>query len=100
MFVEIPETLQPAIFELSCAVLVGAKEPGNVIVNELRGGGVVADNDEARRNSGAGLLPYIEGLFVVTVKRVEGGAKLGWQIQRIEVSQIAVSAASIWQKKV
>jgi hypothetical protein len=36
----------------------------------------------------------------VTVKRVEGGAKLGWQIQRIEVSQIAVSAASIWQKKV
>lgn len=100
MFVEIPETLQPAIFELGGAVLVGAKEPGDVVVDELRCGGVIADNNEARRHSGACLLPYIESLFVVTVKRVEGGAKLGWQIQRIEVSQIAVSAASIWQKKV
>ena len=50
------------------AVLVLAMKAGDEVVDELRGRGVLADDDEAGRHLDALLLPELEGLLVVAVE--------------------------------
>ena len=50
VFVEIAEQRQPAILQLDGAVLVLPVETGDVVVDQLGDGGVLADDDEAGRH--------------------------------------------------
>ena len=66
--VEIAEQCQPPVFERGRAVIVLAVEAGDVVVDQLRDGRVVADDDEAGRHSNAFFFPELEGLLVVAVE--------------------------------
>ena len=66
------------------AVLPRAVEAGDVVVHQLGGGDVVADDDEAGRDGDLRLLPEPERLLVVSVERVQRGPKLGRQAGRVE----------------
>ena len=70
------------------AVLALPVETGHVVVHQLGGGGVVADDDEAGRHGDFRLLPEPEGVFV---ERIERGAKLGRQARRIEGARLAAA---------
>ena len=70
------------------AVFVLALEAGDVVVNELGHGGVVADDDEARRNGYLLLGPQLEGLLVVAVERLQRRLQLRRQVERIEFSAL------------
>ena len=50
VLVEVSKQLETAVFQSRGAVGILANEAGNVIVDQLRGRGVVADDDEAGRN--------------------------------------------------
>ena len=84
--VEVAEQRQAAVLERGRAVLVLAVEAGDVVVDQLRDGGVLADDDEAGRDGDAALLPQLEGLLVVAVERLERGLQPRRQLQRIEVA--------------
>ena len=66
------------------AVFARSREAGDVIIDELGGGGVVADNDEHGRNGDFFLRPEFEGFLVVAVKGVERSLKFDGQTQRIK----------------
>ena len=55
------------------AVVVLAMEAGDEVIDQLRDGGVLADDDEAGRHRDARLLPELEGLLVVAVESFERG---------------------------
>ena len=76
VLVEIAEKRETAVFERGRAVVVLPVKAGDVVVNQLRGRGVVADDDEAGRHANAGFLPKLEGLLVVAVERFERGLQL------------------------
>ena len=84
VFVEVAEQGQAAVFEGRRAVLVLALEAGDVVVDQLGGGGVVADDDEAGRHLDAASLPEVEGLLVVAVEGFEGGLEFDGQAERVE----------------
>ena len=78
MFVVIAEQLQVAVGE--AAALVAFRdiplEAGDPFVDEFRGRGVVAHDDEYRWRRDAGARPFLECLFVVAVERVQRGLQL------------------------
>jgi hypothetical protein len=53
------------------SVVVLALKTGDIVVDELGGRGVVADDDKDRRHGDAGLLPQLEGFPVVAVERLK-----------------------------
>ena len=55
--VEVPEELEPTVHQRRRAVLVLPLEARDVVVDQLRGRGVVAHDDEARRHLDTGVLP-------------------------------------------
>ena len=57
---------------------------GDEVVNELRDGGVLADDDEAGRHPDALLLPELEGLLVVAVERFQRCLQAGGEFERVE----------------
>ena len=61
-----------------------AVEARDVVVHQLGGGDVVADDDEAGRYGKSRFLPKPERLLIMPVERVERGPKLGGQAGRIE----------------
>ena len=69
--VVVAEQREPAVLQRGRPVVVLALEAGDVFVDQLRDGRVVADDDEARRHADAGVLPELEGLLVVAVERIE-----------------------------
>ena len=71
VLVEVAEQRQAAVFERCRAVFVLAVEAGDVVVDQLGGGRVVADDDEARRHADACLFPQLVGLLVVAVESFE-----------------------------
>ena len=81
--VEVPEERQPALHEGARPVVVPAAEPGDVVVDQLRGRGVVADHDEAGRHPDARLAPLRERPLVVAVQRVQRGLQLRRKLQRV-----------------
>ena len=83
-FIEVAEQRQAAVFQGSGTIVVLAMKAGNEIVNELRDGGVLAYHDEARRYLDAGVLPEIEGLFIVTVEGLQCRLQPGWQLEWVE----------------
>lgn len=52
MFVEVPEEFQAAADGGGGAVFVLLNKAGNEVMDQLGDGGVLADDDEARRNGG------------------------------------------------
>ena len=68
--VEVPEQLEPPVLELRAAVLTLPVVAGDVVVEQLRGRGVVADHDEARGTLDVRLAPGLEHFLVVAVERV------------------------------
>ena len=89
MLVEVSEVFETAILKLGRSVLIGAEETGDVIVNELGRGCVVAHNNEARRNLDTDFLPLLECLFVVSVQGVERGVQGRGQAQWVEILRFA-----------
>src|SRR5207247_1740334 len=85
--VEVVEEREPTMLQLrqGRVVLVIAVEAGDVVVHQLRDGGVLADDDEAWRNGDTALLPQLERLLVVPVQRLERGPEPRRQLQRIEL---------------
>ena len=71
--VEVAEELQPAVVQGGRAVLVFPLEPRDVVVDQLGGGGVVADYDEAGRGGSPIGHPLVIGSLVVTVEGFQGG---------------------------
>ena len=82
--VEIPKQRQTAVLDDSGAVLPLPVEAGDVVVHQLGGCGVVADDDEAGRYGESRLLPQPVGFLIVAVEGIQRGAKLGRQVRRIE----------------
>jgi len=68
MLVEVAEEGEAAVLQGGGAVLVLTVEAGDVLVDQLRGRRVVADDDEAGRHLDPRLLPEVEGLGVVSVE--------------------------------
>ena len=66
-------------------------EPGNVVVDEFRGGGVVANDDEAGRRLDARFLPQLELRFVMAVEGFEGGLQFDGKAERVKASRLAAS---------
>ncbi len=73
------------------AVFVLAVEAGDEVVDELRDGGVLADDDEAGRHLDARFLPELEGLLVVAVERFQRGLQARRKLERVEL--LALPAA-------
>ena len=61
-----------------------ANEPGDKIVDQLRGRRVVANDDKDRWHIDAGLLPLFRGLRVMAIQRFERGLQFDRQAQWIE----------------
>ena len=91
VLVEVAEQREAAVFERGRAVLVRAVKAGDVVVDQLRGGGVVADDDEAGRHLDPCFLHSVERLLVVAVERFERGLQLDGQAERIESSRLAAA---------
>ena len=89
VFVVVAEQGQATLFRLAGAIGVLALEAGDVVVDQLGGGGVVAHHDEAGGHGDTGLLPEGKGLFVVAVEGLEGGLELGRQVQGVEAGGLA-----------
>ena len=68
-------------------------EPGDVVVDQLGGGRVVAHHDEAGRHLDTGLAPLAEDLLVVAVERVEGGLQRRGNAQGIEHRRLGAPRA-------
>ena len=68
--VEVAEQREAAVLQRGRAILVLAMEAGDVVVDQLGDGRVVADDDEAGRHADAGFFPELERLFVVAVERL------------------------------
>ena len=66
------------------AVVVLLVKSGDVVIDELRGRGVVADDDEAGRRADACARPELEGLLVMAVQRFERCLELAGELERIE----------------
>ena len=71
VLVEVPEERQATVFERGRSVLILPLKARDVVVNQLRCGGVVADDDEARRHPMPSSLPQRESLCIVTVERFQ-----------------------------
>ncbi len=83
-FVEIAEQGEASILQRRGAVFVLAVEAGDEVVNELRDGGVLADDDETGRHLDALLLPELEGLLVVAVEGLQRRLQAGGEFERVE----------------
>jgi hypothetical protein len=70
VLVEVSEKFEAAILQRSRAVIVFAMKARDVIVDQLGGGRVVADYNEARRNANPFFLPQLVCLVVVTVEQL------------------------------
>ena len=80
----------PFMDQLAFVIVVARTLPArNPLVHKLRGGSVVADDNEDRRHRDAHLLPKLVGLDVVAIERVERSLKLVWQFKRIEFAGLA-----------
>ena len=73
------------------AVFADAVKAGDVIIDKLGRGSVVANDDEHRWDADVLLLPKRVGLLIVTVERVECGLQLDRQAQRVKVAGFAAS---------
>ena len=71
------------------AVVVLAMEAGDEVVDELRDGGVLADDDEAGRHLDALFLPELEGLLVVAVEGFKRRLQARGQLERVEFLALA-----------
>lgn len=71
--VEVAEEVEAARDEFGLVVLELAVEARDIIVDEFRDGGILADDDEAGGNRDTGLFPLAECFFVVPVERFHGG---------------------------
>ena len=76
--------MEPTVHQRRRAVLVLALKTRDVVVDQLRGRGIVAHDDEARRDLDSGVLPQLEGSGVVAVERFECGLELDGDAQRVE----------------
>ena len=83
VLVEVAEQPHAALLEARRAVVVRTVEAGDVVVDQLRCGGVVADDDKAWGHADFRGLPFFEGLLVVAVEGVEGRQELRGQPQGI-----------------
>ena len=71
VFVEVAEQREMAVVDGTQFLAVlgnGALPPRKPFIDELRRGGVVADDDEDRRRVDAGLLPLLECFPIVVVQ--------------------------------
>src|SRR5258706_480092 len=84
VLVEVVEQLELAVDEARRAVFPFLDEAGDEVVDEFRGGGVVADDDEAGRNGDSFLPPQLERLGVVAVERFERRLEASWKSERVE----------------
>jgi hypothetical protein len=62
-----PEQRQTSVHQLAGAVIIVPMKTRDVVVYQLGCGGVVADDDEARRNPNSGGGPQVVGLFIMAV---------------------------------
>jgi hypothetical protein len=67
----VAELLKAAILKRGRSILVLAMKARNVFVDEFRCGCVIADNNEDRRDTNSLLLPKVERLLVMAVKRFQ-----------------------------
>ena len=77
--VEVAEQGEAAVLQRGRAVFVLAMKAGDVVVDQLRDGRVLADDDEAGRHPDACFLPELEGLLVVAVEGFERGLQVEWE---------------------
>jgi hypothetical protein len=89
VLVVIAEQLQPSRDVAGFLAFLLPLETGDEVIDQLRGCGVVADDNEHRRRADPLLFPKLEGLLVVTVEGKQRRLQLRWQAQRIEHATLA-----------
>src|ERR1017187_4231754 len=91
MLVKISEQCEASVFKRGRAVVVLPVETGDEIINQLGCRRVVADHDEARRDSNAGGAPQLVSLVIVTVEGLQRGLQLNGEAERIEGGCLAAA---------
>ena len=94
LLVKVAEQGEASVVKPLCSIFEFALETGNVVVDEFRCGGVVADDDEAWRRFDVFFFPKIESLFVVAIQGTKRGNQLRRQFVRVEFS--AGAPALLW----
>ena len=84
--VEVAEQRQPPVFDRCRAVGVLPLKPRDVVEDELRNRGVLADDDEAGGHLDLALLPELERLVVMAVEGMKGRLEPGGELERIEAA--------------
>ncbi len=82
VLIEVAEEGESAMDKRTIPVI--AMEAGDVVVDELGGGGVVAHHDEAGRDADGRIAPEVEGFFVVAVEGFEGGLEFDRNAKGVE----------------
>ncbi len=68
MLIEIPKQLQTAVLMGLRAIFVFSVKARDKVINKFGSGGIVADQNETRRNMNAIFFPEIVRLFTVSVE--------------------------------
>ncbi len=89
--VEVAEQRQRTLHQLLLSLLVLLIEAGNIVVDQLRDRGVLADDDEAGRDGNTALLPQIKSALIVSIESLERGLELVWKLERVKVTAGAAS---------
>src|SRR5207237_1220555 len=76
-FVEIAEQGEPTVFQRGSAVFVFPMEARDEVIDQLRDGCVLANDDETGRYTNALFLPQLEGFAIVAVESLESGLQAG-----------------------
>ena len=84
VIIEVSEQGKAPLLQGLGAVLVLTVEAGDIVIDQLRGRGVVADHYEAGRRRYSCLGPGFVGLHVVPIESLKGGLKLYRQTERVE----------------
>ena len=93
VFIEVSEQRESPVNNRGRAILVGALEPGYVVVDQLGCGRVVTNDDETGWTGSAVGLPLLEGLLVVAVEGLKGSLQRRRKVQWVQVTRPAPSRA-------
>ena len=80
VLIEVAEERKPSVVDDTLAAIRFAFEARDVVVNQLRGGRVVAHHDEAGRHLDVRLLPQAKSLLVVPIERIQGRLQFPRQV--------------------
>ena len=89
--IKVAEQCQTPVFERGRAILVFPMITRDKVIDQLRDGRILADDDEAGWDLDAVLFPEPEGLFIVTVEDFQCGLQTGGKFEWVEFLRFSPS---------